>query len=89
MYTLQPDVASGTLRCMKLSDLTLGQLRDLAARVPTTYSYLRHLAAGRRQASAEMAGRIEAATRGSVGRETLSAACKGCKYLKQCRKATK
>lgn len=71
---------------MKLSDMTPDQLRALALRVPTTYDYLRHLAAGRRQASAEMAGLIEAASRGGVGRETLSPACKGCKYLKTCRK---
>lgn len=74
---------------MKLSHLTLLELRDLAKRAGTSLKYVQHLASGRRQASATMAGAIEKASGGEVGRETLCAACRSCPYLKKCRKDEK
>lgn len=72
---------------MKLADLTPQQIRDLAPRVPTSTDYLRHLANGRRKASAETAAKIESAAARmglTVGRETLCEACRKCKFRKAC-----
>lgn len=71
---------------MKLNHLTLTELRDLAKRANTTLKYVQHIASGRRQASAAMAGAIEKASGGEIGRETLCAACKSCPHLKTSRK---
>lgn len=71
---------------MKLSHMTLADLRDLAKRAGTSFRYVQHIASGRRRASAAMAGAIEKASGGEIGRETLCAACKSCPYLKACRK---
>lgn len=70
---------------MKLVDLTPDQMRKLAVRAKTTLDYLRHLSRGRRQASADMAARLERASKGAIGRETLCDACRQCPYLKTCR----
>ena len=74
---------------MKLNHLTLPELKALATRAGTSLKYIQHIASGRRQASAAMAGAIEKASRGKVGRETLCAACESCPYLKKCRKEEK
>ncbi len=71
---------------MKLKDLKRDQLRALALRVPTSLRYLDHLAAGRRAPSVEMAIAIERASGGTVPRESFDVACKGCKYLRKCKK---
>lgn len=50
---------------------------------------LRHLQVGRRRASAELAIRIEKAAKKlklAVPRETTCDACRGCEYLKACKK---
>lgn len=72
---------------------TADELRELAKRADTSIVHIHHLAAGYRQASADLAGRIvEAAER--VGRkrklpellrEDLCAACRDCPYAKACR----
>lgn len=74
---------------MKLNHMTLPQLKALAVKAGSSLKYLQHLSSGRRQASAAMAGVIEKASGGEVGRETLCAACKSCPYLKKCRKDEK
>lgn len=69
----------------KLSDLTPAELQHVAELAGTSYAYLRHVAKGRRQASAETAAAVETAAARidlEVGRETMCATCKGCKYLK-------
>ena len=71
---------------MKLTYLSLPELRELAKRAKTTTKYLQHLATGRRQASAAMAGAIEKASGGEITRDTLCAACKSCPHLKNSRK---
>ena len=79
---------------MKFSDTTPDQQRRIAALIGrgTSYGSLRHIAAGRRGASAEMAVAIERAAARiglSIPRESLNAGCKGCEFAKTCRKAAK
>lgn len=71
---------------MKLNHLTLPQLKALAAKAGSSLKYLQHLATGRRQASAAMAGAIEKASGGEITRDTLCAACKSCPHFKASRK---
>lgn len=69
----------------KLSDLTPIELQHVAELAGTSYAYLRHVAKGRRNASAETAASVEKAADHlglDVGRETMCATCKGCRYLK-------
>jgi len=77
------------MKSKPLTTYTLDDLRALAAKAGTSLKYVQHIASGRRQASAAMAGAIEKASGGDVGRETLCAACKSCPYLKACRKGEK
>ena len=70
----------------RLRLLTRATLRTLAKRIGTSLRYLDHLAAGRRTPSVEMAIKIEVASRGAVPRESFDVACKGCKYLRECKK---
>jgi hypothetical protein len=77
---------------MTLSDLTPTQLARLAVEAGTSAKYLKHIIDGRRSASVNMAARLEAAGRRlrlALGRETMSADCRACPYLKACRKETK
>lgn len=73
---------------MKLSELTPAQLKRLAALAKTSYDSLRHVTAGRRGASSEMAIRIERAARRmklDLRREDLNAGCAGCEFARKCR----
>lgn len=73
---------------MNLRILTPTQLKRLAALAKTSYDSLRHVASGRRGASAEMAIRIERAAkrmRLDVRREELNSGCRGCEFAKKCR----
>lgn len=77
---------------MKFADTTPEQIRRIAALMggTSTYNSLRHIAAGRVGASAEMAVAIERAAARiglDIPRESLSPACKGCDFAKACRKA--
>jgi DNA-binding transcriptional regulator YdaS (Cro superfamily) len=72
---------------MKLSQLSLADLKTLAKRAGTSLKYAQHLATGRRHASAAMAGAIEKASGGEITRDTLCAACKSCPHLKASRKS--
>jgi len=66
----------------------------LASRSGTTRGHLYQLAGGHRQASAELAGRIEAATAAmhkaskgrlpAIVRTDLCEACRGCQYAAKC-----
>jgi len=57
-------------------------VRAMLARAKTSRNHLNHLISGRRRASAELAARIDRATRGAVKRETLCEACKRCEYTR-------
>jgi hypothetical protein len=74
---------------IKLKDITPAQRRLIAAHVGTSEDVVRHIQAGVRQASADMAGRIEAAA-AQIGvdlrRETLCEACGKCALAKKARK---
>ncbi len=77
---------------MKFSDTTPDQQRRIAALIGkgTTYGSLRHVAAGRRGVSAEMAVAIERAAARiglEIRRESLNAGCKGCEFARTCRRA--
>lgn len=79
---------------MEFSDTTPDQQRRIAALIggTATYGSLRHIAAGRRGASAEMAVAIERAAARiglEIRRESLNAGCKGCEFARACRKAAK
>ena len=74
---------------MKLSELNPAQLKRLAPLAKTSYAHLRHVAAGRRGASSEMAIHIEKAAKRmklDLRREDLNAGCAGCEFAKKCRK---
>lgn len=77
------------MKSKSLTTFSLADLQALAKRAGTSLKYVQHLAAGRRKASAAMAGAIEKASDGEVGRETLCTACKSCPHLKASRKAEK
>lgn len=75
---------------MLITDLTPTQRARLAALVPTSVASLRHIQAGRRNASAEMAVAIEVAAAKiglAIHRETLNSGCRVCAFARQCRKA--
>lgn len=89
---LQKTVASGTLRAMKLSDMTPKQRAALAELVPTSPDVLRHIASGARQPSASMASAIERAAKKlkvTVRREDLCDACGRCELARIARKKGK
>ena len=77
-----------------MATATADEQETLAKRVGTTRGQLYQLAGGHRQASADMAGRIESATaeiakasRGRlprVYRTDLCEACRGCQYAAKC-----
>ena len=74
---------------MKIKDLTPEQRRRIATLAKTTDGALRHVQSGRRQASADMAIRVEAAAKRvglSLPRESLCSACGGCDLAKRARK---
>lgn len=74
---------------MKLPELTPDQLRRLAALAECSPASLRHVAAGRRSMSAEMAIRVERAgkrMRLDLRREDLNSGCGVCEFAKKCRK---
>ena len=74
---------------MKLDALTPVQLKRLAPLAKTSYAHLRHVAAGRRGVSSEMAIRVERAAKRmklDLRREDLNAGCAGCEFAKKCRK---
>ena len=71
------------------------EIKRLAKAANTTPNYLRHMAAGRREPSAQMAGQIEKATREiekgkhglrlpAITRGEINIACAKCPYYKQC-----
>ena len=72
-----------------IDNATQSEIDKLAVLASTSPAYLRHIATGRREASAEMAGRIEKGTATisreglpAVKRGDLSDACKSCPYYK-------
>jgi len=77
-----------------MSTATPDEQQTLALRVRTTRGQLYQLAGGHRQASADMAGRIESVTaemhKASKGRlphvfrTDLCAACRACQYASKC-----
>lgn len=74
---------------MKIEDLTTTQRKRIAALAKTSDGSLRHVQSGRRQASADMAIRVEAAARRiglDIKRESLCAACGGCELARKARK---
>lgn len=74
---------------MTLSGLTPDQLRRLATLAQCSPASLRHVAAGRRSMSAEMAIRVERAAkrmRLDLRREDMNSGCAGCEFAKKCRK---
>lgn len=74
---------------MILADLTDAQLERLAAEAGTSKKYLKHIIAGRREASLRMAVRLETAAKKfkwSIGRETLTQDCNRCPYFRACKK---
>lgn len=85
-----------TMTAMKawMQAATPAQQQRLAERAGTTRAYLYHLAGGFRDASAELAQRIESAslemqqeTRGAlpaIYRTDLNAACRGCDFAQRC-----
>lgn len=75
---------------MKITGLTVPQRKRIAALAKTTDGGLRHVQAGRRQASADLAIRIEKAAKRigvELRREDLCAACGGCELARAGRKA--
>jgi phosphoenolpyruvate synthase/pyruvate phosphate dikinase len=78
-----------------LADANAEQIKALAKLVPTSVATLRHIAVGRRQASAAFAVDLERASRALRKKEDtpilyqddLCKACKKCAYLKQCNEA--
>jgi plasmid maintenance system antidote protein VapI len=73
----------------KLADLDPTQIKRLAALAQCSPGALRHVQAGRRNMSAEMAIRVErAATRMRLDlrREDMNAGCEKCEFAKACRK---
>lgn len=85
-----------TMTAMKawMQAATPEQQNDLAARAGTTRAYLYHLAGSFRDASAELAQRIERAalamqqeTKGAlpaIYRTDLNGACRGCDFAHKC-----
>jgi hypothetical protein len=74
---------------MNIRDITPEQRRRIAELAKTTEGSLRHVQFGRRQASAEMAIRIEAAAAKcglKIKRESLCAACGGCTLARAARR---
>lgn len=75
---------------------TTAQLDELAKRAKTSRNYLHQLAGGHRTAGAEIAGRIEEASRLMrvesrftlpwIDRASLCPACAGCPYAGKCRR---
>jgi DNA-binding transcriptional regulator YdaS (Cro superfamily) len=75
---------------MKFEDITVGQRKRIASLMGTSDGSLRHVHAGRRQASAETAIRIERAAKRiglDIKRESLCEACGRCDLAKKARKA--
>jgi len=76
---------------MKLADVTPAVRRKIAELLGLeSDAVLRHIQMGRRRASADMAIRIERASKAAgaeVRRETLCDACRGCDLAKKARKA--
>jgi DNA-binding transcriptional regulator YdaS (Cro superfamily) len=74
---------------MKLSDITVAQRKRIAALAKTSDGALRHIQAGRRQASADMAIAVERAAKRvglEIKREDLCAACGGCELARKARR---
>ena len=73
---------------MKIKDITTEQRKRIARLAKTSDGFMRHVQAGRRRPSAEMAIRIEVAA-GRIGvdlpRESLCAACGGCDLARAAR----
>ena len=86
---LQYQVIRDKVSSMTLNDIDPKKRKRLAALAQTTDRTLQHIQAGRRQASAAMAIRIERAAKRiglEVPRESLCAACGGCDLARKARK---
>ncbi len=75
-----------------LDNATGDEIDALAVAANTSSAYIRHIALGRRDASADMAARIEEGTKkiqreglASVSRGDLSEACNECPHFKACK----
>lgn len=77
---------------MKITELTPEQVRMIAPLIPSTAGALRHIVAGRRAPSAQMAIQIEVAAK-RVGidlfREEMAEGCQMCGFARTCRKLEK
>lgn len=73
-----------------LDNATGDEIDALAHHACVAPAYIRHVALGRRNASAELAGRIEAGLKKmgyeSITRADLNSACRECPYFKACPK---
>jgi hypothetical protein len=64
-----------------LRDSTTDQARAVAKSAKTSLPHLRHVAAGRRGVSADLAQRLAHASKGALDQRTLCDACNKCPLL--------
>jgi hypothetical protein len=65
---------------------TLLRKKEVARQAKSSHILFYHLATGYRNASNELAARVEHAANGELDRGDLNATCASCKYYKECKK---
>lgn len=60
--------------------------KEVASGARISLSLLYQLGYGYRNASSELAARVETATEGELTRADMNETCNGCKYFKECQK---